>query len=110
MPRAARSRPTSDAGAAAGLRGRHHPGHEMVDRIRVRVAERGEFPVEHRRDPRLGLSEDQVVEAVVAVDEGGTQVGGTWSRSQAMSRSISGIACVSLCRYRSDQRFTWRAT
>ena len=49
MPSAARSRP-GEAGEHAG---RHAVHHQVIDEVGRRIAERRQFPVEHRRDPRL---------------------------------------------------------
>src|SRR6185312_5197825 len=54
---------------AAELARRNPPRHQMVREIRERVAQRRELPVEHGDDAGLGGVEDEVVEAVVAVDD-----------------------------------------
>jgi hypothetical protein len=43
----------------------------MVGEVGERVAEGGKFPVENRDDFRLGGMKDHVVDAVVAMDDGG---------------------------------------
>ncbi len=56
---------------AAEFTGRNVPAHAVVGEIGERVAQRRELPVEHREHPRLGRMEHRVVEAVVAVHDGG---------------------------------------
>src|SRR5258706_4267446 len=56
-----------DAGEAARVRPfGHAPRHAVVRKIRERMAERGELPVEHGQDARLGGMEDHVFEAMSA--------------------------------------------
>ena len=58
-----------DAGEAAEELRRHPPGHCVKGEIGERVAGCREFPIEHADHPRLGRVEDQIVDAVVAVDD-----------------------------------------
>ena len=55
-----------DAAEGAGL---DVPGHAVIAEIGQRVAQRGQLPVEHGDHARLGLVEDEVVEAEVAVHD-----------------------------------------
>ena len=48
----------------------HGPLHQQIGEVGHRIAERRQFPVEHRLHPRLGGMENHVVEAVVAVNDG----------------------------------------
>ncbi len=58
-----------EAGDAAKARRRDVPAHQVVREVGERMADRRQLPVEDREDARLGRMEDQVVEAVVAVDD-----------------------------------------
>ena len=69
MPSAARSWPTSERGAGRALGMRHVPGHQMIAEIGERIAERRQFPVEHRHDLRLVRRDDEIVEPVVAMHQ-----------------------------------------
>ena len=42
----------ADQRAGAGFRMRHVPLHQVIGKIRQRIAERRQFPIEHRGDPR----------------------------------------------------------
>ena len=55
--------------SGAGLRRRHVPLHQVIGKIRERIAERRQFPIEHGRDFRLARREDHIVEPVVAMNE-----------------------------------------
>ncbi len=57
----------ADAGAA--LRRRHVPLHEMIGEVGERIAQGGKLPVEDGADRRLGRRKNDVVEAVIAVDD-----------------------------------------
>ena len=46
---------------------RHGPLHQEIGEVGHGIAERRQFPVEHRLHPRLGRMEDHVVEAIVAM-------------------------------------------
>ena len=109
MPSAARSKPTSEPVPAFRLR--HVPLHQVVGKIRQRIAERREFPVEHRGDLRRVGRHDHVVEPVIAVHEPRrlrrAADAPAAMRSGAPSRRSSR---VSEARYCFDQRSTWRAT
>src|SRR5690606_15071904 len=56
---------------AAELPRRDVPAHAVIGEVGERMAERGELPVEHGEDAGLGRMEDDVVEAVVAMHNGG---------------------------------------
>ena len=65
-------------GAADGLgllAGGGQVGREEVVDVGQRVADGGHFPVEDADDARLSFVEDDVVDFVVAVDEGGAVLG-----------------------------------
>ncbi len=54
---------------AAKALGRDVPSHAVIREIRERIAERRQFPVEHREHARRVRVEDQVVEPIVAVHD-----------------------------------------
>ena len=53
----------------------HVPGHAVVSKVDQRVAQRGQLPIEHRQDARLGGVEHHVVQPVIAVHDTGLVVG-----------------------------------
>ncbi len=57
--------------SGAGFRMRHVPLHQMIGEIRQRIAERGQFPIEHGGDARRVRRDDHIVEPVVAVHDAG---------------------------------------
>src|SRR5579859_212705 len=44
--------------------------HEMVGKVAKWMTQRGQFPIQHRNDPRLGWMENQVIGAKIAVYDG----------------------------------------
>ncbi len=66
---------------AAERRVRNVPRHAVVAEVRERMAQRRQFPVEHGNDPRLGGMKHEVVQAVVAVNDGHAQLvpGAGWN-------------------------------
>ena len=77
MPSACRSSPASPARAVGG----HRPLHRQIGEIGERIAERGELPIEHRRERPVAV-EHRVVDAVVTVDDRGTRLLGQGLRQE----------------------------
>ena len=57
--------------AARGIPRGHHPVHQMIGEVGQRIAQRAEFPVQHRDHFRLGRMQHHIVEAIVAMHDRG---------------------------------------
>jgi len=73
------------------------------------MAERGQFPVEHRENLRLPRMKNHVVHPVIAMDDGGL-----FTRRDVVRQPLDQIlhrldALVSEARYCLVQRLIWRA-